>query len=99
MPERTSGSTALIKSVEAQKGAVFIRDATVHPAHAAADQMGLKLGKAGDLVKTAEDFMEKCASKSSISGTPYEVRLAGGKSVPARTFLRPKLKEADRAPK
>jgi hypothetical protein len=46
-------------------------------------------------VQTAEDFIRDCASDSSISGTPYEIRFADGTVLRAADFLRQKLVEFD----
>ena len=35
---------------------------------------------ARDQINTAEDFIEKAATRSSLSGQPYEVRCGGGAS-------------------
>jgi hypothetical protein len=52
----------------------------------------LKLKVAGNKVKTAEDFIKLCASKSSITGEPYLMRLADGTIVKSEVFFRNKLK-------
>ena len=36
---------------------------------------------ARDQIDTAEDFIEKAATRSSLSGQPYEVRCGGGEAV------------------
>jgi hypothetical protein len=87
--------TALISSVESLEGASFIRNGVAHDAKAAADHLRLKLGKAGARVKTAEDFIEGCASKSSITGVRYRIRQADGKEMDAAEFLREALKKID----
>jgi hypothetical protein len=42
---------------------------------------------AGDQINTAEDFIEKAASKSSLSGRAYQVR-CGGEAVTSNQWLR-----------
>jgi hypothetical protein len=81
----------LISSVETLQGARFIRNDKSYDAHAAADHLRLKLRMAGSRIVTAEDFIRLCASVSSISGLPYQIRFADGQVVPAETFLRQKL--------
>ena len=44
-----------------------------------------------DLVDTAELFIERAASKSSISGRAYQVRCPGQPAQPAATWFRAKL--------
>jgi hypothetical protein len=53
------------------------------------------------LVQNAEQFIERAASKSSISGEPYLVRCANGTPVDSGSWLRAQLKSirsAERAP-
>ena len=83
----------LIASVEALEGAKFIRNGREYEARAASSHLRLKLRGVGDRVKTAEDFITLCASKSSMSGEPYLIRLADGTTVKAEVFFRGRLKE------
>jgi hypothetical protein len=39
-------------------------------------------------ISTAEDFIEKAATKSSLSGRAYEVRCGGGETVTSNQWLR-----------
>jgi hypothetical protein len=41
--------------------------------------------------ETATDFIEKAATKSSLSGRPYFIRCAGGKPIPTDQWLREAL--------
>jgi hypothetical protein len=82
----------LIASVEALEGAKFIRNGSDYNAPAAADHLRLKLKAAGEKVKTAEDFIKYCASKSSITGKPYLMRFADGTTVKSEVYFRNKLK-------
>ena len=41
-----------------------------------------------DRINTAEDFIEKAATESSLSGRPYQVRCSGGGAVPTNEWLR-----------
>jgi len=43
---------------------------------------------AHDRINTAEDFIEKAATKSSLSGRPYEIRCGGGEAVTSSQWLR-----------
>lgn len=45
-----------------------------------------------DLVRTAEDFIERAASGSSMSGKPYQVQCAGGESIPSARWLTEELR-------
>lgn len=81
----------LIKAVEQLKEAKFYRNGELHDAAAAAKHLRMKWEKAGSRIKTAIDFIEKIASKSSMSGEPYKIVYANGKSVLARDFFYEKL--------
>ena len=87
----------LIGSVEKLKGAVFIRNGKDYEPKAAASHLRMKLEKAGDRVKTAKDFIDGLASKSSISGKPYKIRKSDGSLVTTSAFFRARLKEYDEA--
>lgn len=87
----------LISTVESYKGAVFIRNGTEYDTKAAASHLRMKLGKAGDKVKTAEDFISGIASKSSISGKAYKIRKPGGTLVDTKLYFHARLKEYDKA--
>ncbi|MGA7394243.1 MAG: DUF5329 family protein [Terrimicrobiaceae bacterium] len=52
-----------------------------------------KLAKAGDRVKTTEDFITGIASKSFLSGKPYLVKFADGHIQPTGEWLRVHLAE------
>jgi hypothetical protein len=82
----------LISAIETLKGANFIRNGTMYDAGRAADHLRLKLKKAGDRVKTAEDFIRLCASKSSLSGEPYRIRFSDGTTVETEVFFHTSLK-------
>ena len=56
----------LIGSVEHLSNATFIRNGSVHDARAAADHLRRKWSAAGTHVKTAQQFIELCGSKSSM---------------------------------
>jgi hypothetical protein len=82
----------LIASVEALEGAKFIRNEREYDARSASSHLRLKLKTAGNKVKTAEDFIKLCASKSSITGEPYLIRFADGTTVKSEVFFRNTLK-------
>ncbi len=86
----------LIRAVEELPNAKFLRNGSAYDAKAAADHLRLKLRNAGARVKTAEDFIRFCASKSSVSGKPYRIRFADGTTQTSEAFLRAKLAELDK---
>ncbi|MEK7270162.1 MAG: DUF5329 family protein [Planctomycetota bacterium] len=66
---------------------VFIRNGSEHGPKAAASHLRGKLSSAGDRVKTARDFIEHLASRSSFSGKPYLIRTKDGAQIPSREWL------------
>jgi hypothetical protein len=46
---------------------------------------------ARDQINTAEDFIEKAATRSSLSGQPYEVRCGGTEAVTSNRWLHDEL--------
>jgi hypothetical protein len=86
---------ALIQAVARLQGAVFLRNGSEHTPAEAAEHLRLKWRKAGSRVKTAPDFIRLCATGSSVSGRPYEIRLRDGRTVPARDWLWTELKRLE----
>jgi len=87
----------LISAIESLPDARFIRNGTAYDAKSAADHLRLKLRAAGSRVATAEDFIRVCASVSSVSGSPYQIRFADGSTTTSEVFLRQKLREFEQA--
>jgi len=85
----------LLTVVASLQDAQFIRNGKAYDSKAAVDHLRTKLRAAGSRVRTAEDFIRDCASESSISGKPYEIRFADGTVLLAADFLRQKLLEFD----
>lgn len=81
----------LISSIENLQDATFIRNGNEYDARKAAEHLRLKLKKAGNRVKTVEDFIVLCASKSSVSGKPYRIRFKNGRSIETAVFFREAL--------
>jgi hypothetical protein len=69
----------------------FIRNGTEYSAAEGAQHLRDKLAKAGDRVKTTDDFITGIASASYISGKPYLVKFADGHTQPAGEWLRAHL--------
>lgn len=85
----------LLQTVESLKDAVFIRNGSEYDTNAASKHLRMKLNRAGDRVKTAEDFIEGCASRSSFSGDDYKIRLTNGTITETAPFFQAKLREFD----
>jgi uncharacterized protein DUF5329 len=83
----------LIAVVENLHDAQFVRNDVAYEAKAAADHLRLKLRGAGSRVASAEDFIRLCASVSSMSGRPYQIRFSDGRVVTSEEFLRQRLTE------
>ena len=86
----------LIARLEAMQNTVFIRNGKEHSSKKAAEHLRLKWRKAGKLVHTAEDFIERCGSRSSISGKPYQIRFADGRLEDSAVILRELLNEIEK---
>jgi len=89
---------ALIHSIEVLPAAQFIRNGNAYDGNAAAEHLRQKRRYAGDRIKTANDFIVCCASRSSASGKPYQIRFANGETVDAEVFLRAELKRIEALP-
>lgn len=73
-------------------GATFIRNGGEYDSAKAAAHLRAKLSKAGDRIRTAREFVDLVASKSSQSGAPYQLRLPGeSNKIPVRDWLMKKL--------
>jgi len=83
----------LIASIADLKDATFIRNGESYDAARAAEHLRVKLLYAGDRVKTAEDFIACCATRSSTSGTKYRIKFPDGRTIDSATFLHGKLAE------
>jgi len=69
----------LLELIE-QSGCEFLRNGTWYNAQRAQAHLRAKydLLAANGQIKTAEDFIEKAGSRSSLSGQPYQIRCGGG---------------------
>jgi hypothetical protein len=64
-------------SFVAASGCVFIRNGSEHEAKEAAEHLQMKYNYVRNRIKTADDFIGKIATKSSITRRKYKVRCAG----------------------
>jgi hypothetical protein len=81
----------LIEAVAKLDGATFIRNDTEHSAAEAAEHLRTKWEAARDQITTARQFIDEIASKSSLTGEPYQIRFADGKTVTASEFFNQRL--------
>ena len=75
----------LIQAV-AESGCEFDRNGTRYSAKDAAQHLELKYSRGKRHVKSAEDFIQRLASKSSWSGNPYQM-ICEGETEPAGDWL------------
>ena len=85
----------LIHGVETTAKVKFVRNGTEYDGPAAASHLRMKLGYAGERVKTAEDFVKYCASESSLTHQKYKIRAADGTMTDAAVYFQTKLREFD----
>ncbi|MEP6873996.1 MAG: DUF5329 family protein [Burkholderiales bacterium] len=97
-PHEQSRIERLIHFVETQKDMKFIRNGTEYTCTEAAKFLRGKLDSMGGEVTTAREFIERIATKSSMSGQPYHVKFADGKLIPAAQFLGEELKRMEARP-
>jgi hypothetical protein len=86
----------LLAAVESAAGDVFIRNGAEHSAADAAEHLRSKWQAAGGQINTAEEFIDRIGTKSSLSGEAYRVRRADGAEIPASEYLREKLSGIER---
>lgn len=85
----------LIHGVETSSGVKFIRNGSEYDGVAGAKHLRMKLGYAGERVKTAEEFVKYCASESSFTHQKYKIRAADGTTSDAATYFHARLHEFD----
>jgi len=81
----------LINHVRTLEGAVFVRNGKEYGPAEAAQHLQYKREKAGDRVRTADDFIRLCASHSVLSGEAYLIRFKDGRTRTAEDVLREEL--------
>jgi hypothetical protein len=76
-----------------ESGCDFYRNGTWHTPAAARAHLRQKYDflAARDMIQTTEDFIEKAASKSSLSGDPYQVKCKSGAATNSGPWLRGEL--------
>lgn len=73
----------------------FIRSGKEYTGAQAKDHLQMKLENAGARVTTADDFITYIASKSSLSGKPYYIRLSDNTTQEAEKWLHERLAEIE----
>jgi hypothetical protein len=77
----------LITNIEKLEGAQFYRNGTWYDATTAASHLRMKREKAGKAIKTANDFINRIASSSSMTGEAYKIKLKDGKEMMAKDYF------------
>jgi hypothetical protein len=91
-PQTNAEIDELINYVQ-MSGVRFIRNGSEYSGAEGAQHLRDKLARAGDRVKTTDDFIAGIASKSYLSGKPYLVKFADGHTQPTGDWLRAHLAE------
>ena len=95
-PREQSRIDRLIHYVESQKDMKFVRNGTEYTCAEAAKFLRGKLEVMGTEVTSAREFIERIATKSSMSGQPYHVKFADGRTMMAAQFLGDELRRMER---
>jgi len=82
-----------------RSGCKFFRNGSWYDSHRARSHLRDKYNylAAHDHLKTAEDFIEQAATRSSMSGIEYQIQCEAGPAVPSSRWLRTALVEYRRA--
>lgn len=80
----------LLAAVEGS-GCTFIRNGTEHSSVAAAAHMRKKYDHFREEIRTPEDFIRLCGSKSETTGRPYLIRCVDSATQPAAEWLTQQL--------
>ncbi|MGV3774537.1 MAG: DUF5329 family protein [Verrucomicrobiales bacterium] len=94
-PANVEATVKKVLKVVEQSEAKFIRNGKEYPAKDAAEHLQKKYDYYKKEIKTVDDFIEKCASKSIVSGKPYYIKPKNGKEVPFTTWLKEKVREVE----
>ena len=82
----------LIQRVSKMSAMVFLRNGNEYNAADAAKHMQAKYDYFKKELVTAEDFIDRCASRSEMTGQAYKVKLIGGAVRDANEFLNSELR-------
>ena len=87
----------LIVYVESRADVAFMRNGAAYSSREAARFLRGKMDRMGGDVSTAQQFIDRIASRSSTSGQPYMIRHADGRIEQAAKFLGDELKRIEKA--
>ena len=83
---------AMLEGLAQKKDLIFVRNGDEHTCYEAVSHLRLKLGN----TRTAEQFIDKVASSSSITGKPYIVKIPGKSDENAQPFLHALIAQTDK---
>ena len=86
--DATGEEIAYLLSFIRKSSCTFIRNGSEYDGPAAADHVQQKYDYYKGDIRTAEDFIDRAATKSLLSGDPYKVRCGSGSPVLAADWLR-----------
>lgn len=78
---------AMLNALAQKKDLTFVRNGDAHNCEEAVSHLRLKLGNTRNRIDTAEQFIDKVASSSSITGKPYIVKIPGKSDENAQPYL------------
>ena len=92
-PAQAQREIAQLIGALGQSGCQFQRNGSWYPAGEAQAHLRRKYEylRKRDMVATAEQFIERAGTQSSMSGKPYAVRCAGQAAVPSAQWLGARL--------
>ncbi|MED0393711.1 YfeK family protein [Escherichia coli] len=82
---------AMLEGLAQKKDLIFVRNGDEAVSH-----LRLKLGNTRNRIDTAEQFIDKVASSSSITGKPYIVKMPGKSDENAQPFLHALIAQTDK---
>lgn len=85
----------LLETVARSK-AIFIRNGREYPAARAVEHLKGKYNHIRDKIHTAKQFIKYVASRSSLSGRPYQVRFPDGRVVKTADWLTAELRKLEK---
>ena len=87
---------AMLEGLAQKKDLIFVRNGDEHTCDEAVSHLRLKLGNTRNRIDTAEQFIDKVASSSSITGKPYIVKIPGKSDENAQPFLHALIAQTDK---
>jgi hypothetical protein len=85
--DTTADEIAYLLNYIRESPCTFIRNGSEYDGAAAADHVQAKYEHFKDEIKTAEDFIDRAATKSLLSGEPYQVQCGSAARIEAAGWL------------